>query len=34
MSLYKNYAQNPDFRRLAEESIIRIPAIHESGKPA
>lgn len=34
MSLYKNYAEDPDFRKSVEESIIRILALHETSKPA
>jgi type I restriction enzyme R subunit len=34
MSLYKNYAEDPDFRKSVEESIIRILALHEKSKPA
>ncbi len=33
MSLYKNYAEDPDFRK-SEESIIRILALHDKSKPA
>lgn len=34
MSLYKNYAEDPDFRKSVEESIIRILALHDRSKPA
>jgi type I restriction enzyme R subunit len=34
MSLYKNYAEDPDFRKSVEESIIRILALHDKSKPA
>lgn len=34
MSLYKNYAEDPDFRKSVEESIIRILALHDRSRPA
>ncbi len=34
VSLYKNYAGDPDFRKSVEESIIRILALHDKSKPA
>ena len=34
MSLYKYYAEDPDFRKSVEESIIRILALHTERKPA
>ena len=33
MSLYKNYAEDPDFRKSVEESIIRILALHDKSWP-
>ena len=34
MSLYKNYAEDLDFRKSVEQSIIRILALHKKSKPA
>jgi type I restriction enzyme R subunit len=34
MSLYKNYAEDPDFRKSVEESIIRILELFEKSPPA
>ena len=34
MSLYKNYAEDPDFRKSVEESIIRILALQDRSKSA